>query len=92
MTPRYRDAALWTGVYPEPARVPPAPPTPGPMPPHWERGFHGGRYQHETGVVVLTTDDGRAMVMLDLAGDLPAVESTIHDVAELLRWLKRGGK
>lgn len=73
-------------------RVPYVAPAPGPLPARWERGNHGGRYQHETGVNVLATDDGRAMVMLDLGGQLPAVESTILDVAELLRWLKRGGR
>lgn len=65
---------------------------PGPMPVRWSRGQFAGRYVHDTGGYVLATDDGRAMAMLDLGGTLEDVEAVIRDVADLLTWLRRGGR
>lgn len=72
-------------------RVAHVPPAPGPMPPRWERWPPLGLYMHDTGLTV-DLDGGMAS-----AGPLrgvppPELEFALRDAADLVAWLRRGGR
>lgn len=64
----------------------------GPLPARWTRGSYAGRYLHAGGPQVIATEDGRAIVFVDVGGHLADVEADVRDVADLVAWLRRGGR
>lgn len=64
---------------------------PGPMPPRWRREAH--RYAHEDGGTwVLRPSGDRVLGLVDFGGAIAYAEVVVRDVADLLAWLRRGGR
>lgn len=77
---------------PETREVPRPPVDPGPMPPRWRRS--AGWYLHDTFAAAVGLEPDMAIcIAVSAAGaDMDRVESDLRDAADLVAWLRRGGR